>query len=101
VSRQVQDLLNRDLIEPGHGAWGSLVVLVWKKGGRWRFIVDYRKLNGVTIQDAYPLPRIDESLDALAGSKFFSSLDFPSRYWQVPLSPDAQDKAVFIMRDEL
>jgi len=63
--------------------------------------VDYRKLNSKTIRDAYPLPRIDESLDALAGSKFFSTLDLLSGYWQVPLSPDAQDKAAFITQDEL
>jgi len=101
VSRQVQDLLNRDLIEPAYGAWCSPVVLVRKKDGSWRFCVDYRKLNSVTIQDAYPLPRIDESLDALAGSKFFSTLDLLSGYWQVPLSPDAQDKAAFITQDGL
>jgi len=93
VSRQVQDLLDRDLIEPAHGAWSSPVVLVKKKDGSWRFCVDYRRLNSVTIQDAYPLPRIDESLDALAGSKYFSTLDLLSGYWQVLLSPDAQDKA--------
>jgi len=73
VSRQVQDLLDRDLIEPAHSAWSSPVVLIRKKDGSWRFCVDYRKLNSVTIQDAYPLPRIDESLDALAGSKYFST----------------------------
>jgi len=101
VSRRVRDLLDRDLIEPAHSAWSSPVVLVRKKDGSWRFCVDYRKLNSVTIQDAYPLPRIDESLDALAGSKYFSSLDLLSGYWQVPLSPDAQEKAAFITRDEL
>jgi len=63
--------------------------------------VDYHKLNSVTIQDAYPLLRIDESLDALAGSKFCSTLDLLSGYWQVPLSPDAQDKAAFITRGGL
>jgi len=84
VSRQVQDLLNWDLIEPGHGAWRSPVVLVRKKDGSWRFCVDYRRLNSVTIQDAYSLPKIDKSLDALAGSKFFSLLDLLSGYWQVP-----------------
>jgi len=101
VHRQVQDLLNRHLIDPAHGAWSSPVVLVWKKDGSWRFCVDYCKLNSVTIQDAYPLSRIDESLDALAGSKFFSTLDLLSGYWQVPLSPDAQDKAAFITWDGL
>jgi len=84
VSRQVQDLLDRDLIEPAHGAWSSK-----KKDGSWRLCVDYRRLNSVTIQDAYPFPRIAQSLDALARSKYFSTLDLLSGYWQVPLSPDA------------
>jgi len=74
-------------------------MLVWKKDGSWRFCVDYYKLNSVTIQDAYPLPHIDESLDALAGRKYFSTLDLLSRYWQVLLSPIAQEKAAFITRD--
>jgi len=69
VSRQVRDLLDRGLIEPAHSAWSSPVILVRKKDASWRFCVDYRKLNSVTIQDAYPLPQIDESLDALTGSK--------------------------------
>ena len=50
-------------------------MLVRKKDQSWRFCVDYRKLNAVTLQDAYPLPRIDESLDALVGSRYFSTLD--------------------------
>jgi len=96
VSRQVQDLLDQDLIEPAHGAWSSSVVLVKKRDSSWRFCVSYRRLNSVTIQDAYPLPWIDKSLDALTGSKYFSTLDLISGYWQVPHSPDAQDKAAFI-----
>jgi len=77
------------------------VLLVKKKDVSWRFCVDYCKLNSVTIQDAYPLLRIDESLDALAGSKYFSTLDLLTWYWQMPLSPDAQDKAAFIIRNGL
>jgi len=68
VSRQVRDLLDRDLFEPAHGAWSSPVDLVKKKGGSWRFCVDYHRLNSVTIQDAYLLPQIDESLDAIPRS---------------------------------
>jgi len=75
------------------------VILVKKKDGSWRFCVNYHRLNSITIQDAYPLPRINESLDALEGSKYFSTLDLLSGYWQVPLSPDAQDKAAFIICD--
>jgi len=101
VSKQVQDLLDRDLIEPAYGVWSSPVVLVTKKDNSCRFCVEYCKLNSVTVQDAYPLPRIDKSLDALAGSKYFSTLDLLSGYWQMPLGPDAQDKAAFITIDRL
>lgn len=72
-----------------------------KKDGAWRLCVDYRKLNAVTRQDAYPLPRIDDSLDALSGSTLFSTLDLMSGYWQVPLSSEAQEKSAFITRSGL
>ena len=97
----MQDMLEKGLIEPASEAWGSPVVLVRKKDNIWRFCIDYRRLNTVTRQDAYPLPRIDESLDALAGSRFFSTLDLVSRYWQVPLDPDAPEKPAFITRSGL
>ena len=89
------------MIEPASGAWSSHVVLVKKKDQSWRFCVDYRKLNAVTLQDAYPLPRIDASLDALAGSRYFSILDLTSGYWQVPLEADAQEKSSFATRSGL
>jgi len=59
VSRQVWDFLDRGLIEPEHSAWSAPVILVQKKDGSWRFYVDYRKSNSVTIQDTYPLTWID------------------------------------------
>ena len=77
------------------------MVLVKKKVQTWRLRVDYRKLNAVTKQDAYPLPRNDDSLDALSGNKLFSTLDMISCYWQVPLSPEAQEKAAVITRKGL
>ena len=101
AEKQVQELLQQGLIEPSDSAWSSPVVLVKKKDGTWRFCIDYRKLNAVTRQDAYPLPRIDDSLDALAGSRYFSTLDLTSGYWQVPLSKDAQEKSSFTTRSGL
>ena len=101
ASKQIGDLLERGLIEPSTAAWSSPVVLVKKKDGSWRFCVDYRRLNAVTQQDAYPLPRIDESLDALTGSKYFSTLDLASGYWQVPLDEEARDRSTFATRGGL
>ena len=101
AERQVKELLRKGLIEPASGAWSSPVVLVRKKDQSWRFCVDYRRLNAVTQQDAYPLPRIDESLEALSGSQFFTTLDLLSGYWQVPLDADAQEKSAFATRSGL
>ena len=101
ADRQVTDLLEKGLIEPANGAWSSPVVMVRKKDGGWRFCVDYRQLNAITQQDAYPIPRIDESLDALAGSRFFSTLDLTSGYWQVPMDQEAQERSAFTTRSGL
>ena len=101
VERQVADLVQRGMVEPADGAWSSPVVLVRKKDQSWRLCIDYRRLNAVTRKDAYPLPRIDDSLDALAGSMYFSTLDLVSGYWQVPLDKDAQEKSAFVTRGGL
>ena len=97
----MKELKANGLIREGHGAWSSPAVLVQKKDGSWRFCVDYRKLNDVTQKDAYPLPRIDESLDALGGSKWFSTLDLTAGYWQVELDDAAKEKAAFNTRSGL
>jgi hypothetical protein len=76
-------MLQENLIVPSKSPWTSPVVLVWKKNGERRFCVDYRKLNNVTKKDAYPLPRIDDLLDAIGPAKYFTSLDAASGYWQV------------------
>ncbi|KAJ8346422.1 hypothetical protein SKAU_G00278230 [Synaphobranchus kaupii] len=66
-----------------------------KKSGEWRFCVDYRRLNSATTKDSYPLPRIDEALDHISGSNWFSSLDLRSGYWQMRLAPEAKPKTAF------
>ncbi len=95
---EVQKMLDRGVIEPCQSSWASPVVLVTKKDGSTRFCVDYRKVNEVTRKDAYPLPRIDDTLDALRGSQYFSTLDLYSGYWQVKMDPADIDKTAFVTR---
>jgi hypothetical protein len=101
IEKQVDNLLQQELIEESSSPWSSPVVLVKKKNGQWRFCIDYRRVNEVTVKDAYPLPRIDDSLDALGGSEWFTTLDLTSGYWQVELSEDAKEKTAFVTRSGL
>ncbi len=98
---EVQKMLDKGIIEPCQSSWASPVVLVTKKNGSTRFCVDYRKVNEVTRKDAYPLPRIDDTLDALRGSQYFSTLDLYSGYWQVKMDPADIDKTAFSTRQGL
>ena len=95
ADQEVQAMLKQGVIRPSTSPWSSTVVLVWKKDGSWRFCVDYRKVNSVTHRDAFPLPRIDATLDSLTGSVFFTTLDLASGYWQVELDDDSKEKTAF------
>ena len=98
VDEQIQDMLDKDVIQPSKNPWASSIVLVKKKDGTQRFCVDYRRLNDVTVKDAYPLPRIDESLDQLIGNQWFSCLDTNSGYWQVEMADSDREKTAFNSR---
>lgn len=71
-------------------------MLVAKKDGTTRFCVDYRRLNAITKMDIFPLPHIDDSLDLLAKSKYFTVLDLASGYWQVAMEEESREKTAII-----
>eukprot|EP00731_Ephydatia_muelleri_P025294 Em0017g377a len=95
VKKLVESMLDNNVIEPSNGPWASPIVLVKKKDGSTRFCVDFRQLNSVTRKDAHPIPRIDETLDALHGACWFSTLDLASGYWQVKVAPEDREKTAF------
>ncbi|PVD33764.1 hypothetical protein C0Q70_05024 [Pomacea canaliculata] len=90
VREHLQHLLDSGIIRPSHSPWSSNVVWVKQKDG-----VDYRLLNARTIKGSYALPRIEELLDALAGSKHFTVLDLKSGYHQVEITEEHKERTAF------
>ena len=96
VDRQLDEMLEKGIIEPANSEWASPILLVPKSDGTLRFCIDYRRLNAVTKHDAFPLPNINDCLSSLGNnSKFFSTVDCYHGYWQVEMDPKSQDKAAF------
>lgn len=95
INEEVCRMLKEGVIEPSTSAWSSPVVLVKKSSGKHRFCIDFRKVNEVTIPDAYPLPFIQGILDKLRGARFLTTLDLRQGYWQVPLSPESKPITAF------
>ena len=92
---EIEAMAERDLIEPSTSPWSSPAIIVPKKNGGIRFCIDYRRLNKVTIPDSMPLPRCDDSLDALGGSKWFSILDLRQGFFQVGLDKESRPLTAF------
>ena len=81
IARQLRSMQNQGVIYSSSSPWESPIVLVHKNDGSLRFYIDYRNLNSVTKSDTFPLPRVDDMLDQLGKSKFFSTLDLAAGYW--------------------
>lgn len=101
IEEEVRTMKKQGIIRPSTSPWSSPVVLVQEKNGEYRFCVDYRELNKITRNDTYPLPRIDDALDCLAGSKYFSSLDLKQGYFQCPVEQKDIEKTAFVTPDGL
>lgn len=93
----LQEMVDNKVVWESSSPWAAPVVLVHKKDGTWRFCVDYRKLNAVTHKDAYPLPRIEESLMSLTRATWYSTLDLASGYWEVEVAQEDKEKTAFTM----
>ena len=101
VEEMVDNMLRQGVIWPSKSPWASPIVLVAKKDGSTRFCVDYRRLNAITKMDVFPLPRIDDSLVLLSKTKYFSTLDLASGYWQVAMDEESREKTAFVTHSGL
>jgi hypothetical protein len=95
IEKQVADMLARGIIQPSVSAFSSPILLVRKKDGTWRFCVDYRYLNALTLKSRLPIPVFDELMDELAKAKWFSTLDLNSGYHQIQLKKGEELKTSF------
>lgn len=104
IQVEVQKLLNNDIIRPSISPYSSPVWIVPKKfdsSGRknWRLVIDFRKLNQKTVEDKYPLPRIDDILDNLGKCTYFSTLDLAQGFHQIEMDPASIEKTAFTVNN--
>lgn len=100
ISRIVNEWKGAGIVTETNSPYASPVLLVSKKDGDARLVVDYRKLNAQTVRKVYPTPNLDEHLETLYGAKMFTTLDLASGYLQVSLSDSAKEKTAFITLNE-
>jgi hypothetical protein len=95
IERQVNQLLEAGFIVPSMSPFASPILLGQEKDGNWRFCVDYRRLNTLTIKNRFPMPLVNEILDELASAKFFTSLDMTAGYHQIRMKSGDEFKIAF------
>jgi len=96
IGEHINTMLKDNIIRPSRSPFAAPVCLVRKKDGSLRFCTDFRRLNDVTIKDKYPLPKIDDTFNHLAGMCLFTSLDLLSGFWQIPIKEEDKPKTAFI-----
>ena len=99
IALEVKKMLDANIIKPSKSAWSSPVIIIPKKDGSKRICIDFRAVNKVTAQDCFPIPRIDDILDRLSGSKVFTTMDLKAGYYQVKLHKDSMGITAFTTPD--
>lgn len=100
MKHETEYLLEHGLAKPSRSPWSSPCLLETKSDGSSRFITDFRKVNSVTIPDAYPLPRIEDCVYNIGAAKYVTKLDLLKGYWQVPLTERASNISAFVTPDD-
>eukprot|EP00914_Ancora_sagittata_P023379 GHVO01046300.1.p1 GENE.GHVO01046300.1~~GHVO01046300.1.p1 ORF type:complete len:659 (-),score=21.19 GHVO01046300.1:832-2808(-) len=101
IESQISTMLELGVARVSQSPYASPVTLAAKKDGSLRFCVDYRRLNSITVPDRYPMPRIDELIDSIGNSRYFTALDLRSGFWQIPMLPEDIPKTAFITHQGL
>ena len=95
LQNKMDALLAKDLIEPCHSPYRAPAMLVPKKNGKFRLVIDYRQLNDQTIKSCWPIPSIEEIFDTLEGSGYFTTIDMSWGFYQIPMDVKSQDFTAF------
>ena len=101
IEDEIKKMFEKDVIERSDSPWSSPVTLVLKPNGKWRFCIDFRKLNSITRRDNHPIPRTDTLLEKFGGSKWFSTMDMASGFWQIEMKEEDKEKTAFITDEGL
>ena len=93
----VTEMLEQKVIEPSISPFNAPLVLVKKKSGKVRPVIDYRRLNEITAADRHPLPKISNILQHLDGTRLFSTIDLRSAYWQIGVAKEDRPLTAFTL----